>query len=79
MSARERLMALIARREMHPEAAWCVEARSLLDAVEREHAHNLAERIRGFGSTPAGCTANWWDAATIPDAVADFIDPEVAG
>ncbi|MYR43089.1 hypothetical protein [Streptomyces sp. SID5910] len=53
----------------------------LLDALDDYRAaveHEAAERIRMFPETPAGHAADWWDAATIPDAIVNEIDPETA-
>ncbi len=53
---------------------------SIFDAIDDYRAaveHEAAERIRGFSETPEGRVADWWDAAVIPDAIADFLDPEV--
>jgi len=52
-------------------------AERLVDEVLKEQAHELAEVVRKFPDSPAGHAADWWDAATIPEAIADHIDPEV--
>jgi hypothetical protein len=39
------------------------------------HAHELAERIRNVHGSGEGDSWNWWDAADIPAACADLIDP----
>jgi hypothetical protein len=43
----------------------------------REHAHELAERLRSVLASGEGAAWDWWDAATIPASCADLIDPEV--
>jgi hypothetical protein len=41
-----------------------------------EYAHELAERIRNVHGSGEGDAWNWWDAADIPGACADLIDPQ---
>lgn len=48
------------------------EASSLMD----DHAHELAERLRNVHGSGEGDAWNWWDAAEIPGACADLIDPK---
>lgn len=43
------------------------------------YAHELAERIRNVHATGEGDAWNWWDAAEIPGACADLIDPVKTG
>ena len=54
------------------------EAERLVDEALKEHAHELAERIRSVPDADSGIGNDWdwWDAATIPDMCADLIDPE---
>ena len=40
-----------------------------------DHAHELAERLRNVHGSGEGDAWNWWDAADIPAACADLIDP----
>lgn len=42
------------------------------------HAHELAERLRNVHGSGEGDAWNWWDAADIPAACADLIDPQVS-
>jgi hypothetical protein len=73
MSARDRLTetlrnpGLVGLREE--------EAAELIDAF----AHELAERLRNVHASDEGAAWNWWDAAEIPGACADLIDPLSAG
>jgi hypothetical protein len=48
-------------------------ANELIDAF----AHELAERLRNVHGSGEGDAWNWWDAADIPAACADLIDPHV--
>lgn len=67
---RERLLAAIDR-------TW---ARGELDATPEQlvdgYAHALAERLRNVHGSGEGDAWNWWDAAEIPAACADLIDPK---
>ena len=47
------------------------EKNALIDAF----AHELAERLRNVHGSGEGDAWNWWDAADIPAACADLIDP----
>lgn len=50
----------------------------LMAEVRDAHAHELAERLRNVHVTDEGAAWNWWDAAEIPGACADLIDPPKA-
>ncbi|MFD7868026.1 hypothetical protein [Streptomyces sp. NPDC059783] len=51
-------------------------ANAHIDKLLREHAHQLAERLRNLSSNGEGADWNWWDAAEIPGSCADLIDPD---
>lgn len=68
MSARDDLIAGLV------EHACCFseeDAKRMVDAF----AHELAERLRNVHGSGEGDAWNWWDAADIPAACADLIDP----
>lgn len=44
-------------------------------ALMNGYAHELAERLRNIHGSGEGDAWNWWDAADIPGACADLIDP----
>ena len=50
-------------------------ANAHIDKLLQEHAHELAERLRNVHGGGEGASWNWWDAAEIPGACADLIDP----
>lgn len=52
-------------------------SREHADRILNKHAHELAERLRNVHASGEGDQWNWWDAADIPAACADLIDPEV--
>ncbi|MFF5404603.1 hypothetical protein ACFY8K_16820 [Streptomyces misionensis] len=71
MSARADLL-----REMTHNHLYMTDERAneLIDAF----AHELAERLRSVHGSGEGDAWNWWDAADIPGACADLIDPHVS-
>ncbi|MEU5490307.1 hypothetical protein AB0G98_21530 [Streptomyces sp. NPDC020196] len=50
-------------------------ANAHIDKLLQEHAHELGERLRNVHASGEGAAWNWWDAAEIPGACADLIDP----
>ena len=68
---RERLLAAIDRTWARGELGATPE--QLVDG----YAHHLAERLRNVHGSGEGDAWNWWDAADIPAACADLIDPKV--
>jgi len=50
-------------------------ANAHINKLLQEHAHELAERLRNVPGSGEGASWNWWDAAEIPGACADLIDP----
>ncbi|MFI8084344.1 hypothetical protein ACIF6L_26520 [Kitasatospora sp. NPDC086009] len=48
----------------------------MLDDLLHAHAHELAERVRRVLDSGEGRDWDWWDSATIPASIADYIDPE---
>jgi hypothetical protein len=73
MSARDELL-----REMTHNHLYMTDDRAneLVDALLAEHARKLAERLRNVHGSGEGDAWNWWDAADIPAACADLIDPQ---
>ncbi len=53
-------------------------ANARIDQLLQEHAHELGERLRNVHGSGEGMSWNWWDAAEIPGACADLIDPPAA-
>ncbi|MGA6223485.1 hypothetical protein ACPESV_24505 [Streptomyces umbrinus] len=69
MSARERLINAIdatAASDMYDSSP---------ERLVNDFAHELAERLRNVHGSGEGGAWNWWDAAEIPGACADLIDP----
>jgi len=50
-------------------------ANAHINKLLQEHAHELAERLRNVHGSGEGVLWDWWDAAEIPGACADLIDP----
>lgn len=50
-------------------------AAKLMADYRAAFAHELAERLRNVHGSGEGDAWNWWDAADIPGACADLIDP----
>lgn len=50
-------------------------ANAHIDRLLQEHARELGDRLRNALSSGEGAAWNWWDAAEIPGACADLIDP----
>lgn len=50
-------------------------ANAHINKLLQEHAHQLGERLRNVHGSSEGEAWNWWDAAEIPGACADLIDP----
>jgi len=50
-------------------------ANAHINKLLQEHAHELAERLRNVHGSDEGVLWDWWDAAEIPGACADLIDP----
>ncbi|MEU0207364.1 hypothetical protein [Streptomyces canus] len=73
MSARERLTEAL----MNPGLVGLDSEEA--DELIANYAHELAERLRNVHGSGEGDAWNWWDAADIPAACADLIDPLSAG
>lgn len=54
-------------------------AARLLTGYRDVVAHELADRLRNVHGSGEGDAWNWWDAADIPAACADLIDPPAKG
>lgn len=74
MSAYQDLMTALAMRRPDQSAA---EDERIVEAALAKHAHELAERLRNVHGSGEGDGWNWWDAADIPAACADLIDPQL--
>lgn len=68
MNARDELISAL---EEHACCFSPEDAAQMVDAF----AHELADRLRNVHATDEGAAWNWWDAAEIPAACADLIDP----
>lgn len=84
MNAREKILRFVKANEstsvpeIDPETGHFVEdVEAHVSALLDEHAHELAERLRNIHGSGEGDAWNWWDAADIPAACADLIDPKV--
>lgn len=75
LTAYQDLMTALATRAPGQSAA---DDERIALAVLAKHAHELAERLRNVHSSGEGCAWNWWDAAEIPGACADLIDPQTS-
>ena len=75
MNAYQDLMTALATRRPDQSAA---EDDRIVRAALAKHAHELAERLRNVHGSGEGDAWNWWDAADIPAACADLIDPRPA-
>nr|ACX85602.1 pCQ3_101 [Streptomyces sp. W9] len=79
MSARDALNAYVAHESDADQAEYEKHLDAYAAEVRAEALREAAERLRNVHASSSSQTWNWWDAAEIPGACADLIDPDKTG